>query len=86
MEQQTRINNNTMDQSEQLQSEREDSTVTIFRLREELGEEIQALVDKQSEFEKLITEIEATKVFITIKEKELEQLETEHEEKFNESI
>lgn len=75
-----------MEQSEQLQSEREDSTVTIFRLREELGEEIQTLVDKETELEKLQEEISAIKVNIRLKEGILESNETAHEEKFNESI
>lgn len=75
-----------MEQSEQLQSEREDSTVTIFRLREELGEEIQALVDKETELEKLQEEISAIKFNIRLKESVLESNETSHEEKFNESI
>lgn len=75
-----------MEQSEQLQSEREDSTVTIFRLREELGEEIQALVDKETELEKLQEEISAIKFNIRLKESVLESNETAHEEKFNESI
>lgn len=75
-----------MEQSEQLQSEREDSTVTIFRLREELGEEIQTLVDKQSALEKLNEEIKAIKKDIQYKNTALELFEAKHEEKFNESI
>lgn len=75
-----------MEQSEQLQSEREDSTVTIFRLREELGEEIQTLVDKQEEQSKIAEEIDAIKTVIRNKEAQLEQLEEQHAINFKETI
>lgn len=75
-----------MEQSEQLQSEREDSTVEILRMREEIGENIQELTDKESELSRLTEEISSIRTLIQSKEIELEKMEAKHRIWFHETI